>query len=267
MQGTQDGGRKDLWIPANTTHRAGRYDVWLESGGVERARLPLALSVTAFTDVPETHFAFLSTSRITAKGFLKFNEMPTTTFKPSLGVKRSEAAMSLAQTYRYLTDGTTVLPSALCTPQGSGSTDFIDVDCWHQSWLAIHWLKEWGVTQGAGCPNGPCFLPNDPMDRAQMITFLLRLKFGPALGGYLESFGAMDPGCSTAWPGCTGWSDSALQVATWPRREANLGFQTRLTSGCAGTAGNALTLCATSPVNRDQLAEFLARFTGLVLNP
>lgn len=269
LQGTADANRRDLWIPANQSQRAGFYDFWLESGGLERARIPMALTVQAFEDVPASSFAFLSTSRAVEKGFVEWPvSYPGSRFEPGTVVSRRDAASALASTYKYLVDGTTELEDATCTPAGSsGSTDFIDVSCWDPAWLAIHWLKTWGVTQGAGCPEGPCFKPYDPMDRSQMITFLLRLKFGPSLSGFLDSLGTVDPGCAAAWPSCSGWTDPGLQVETWPRREANLGFQTRLTAGCAGTAGNGLTFCASAPVTRDQLAEFLARLSGLVPAP
>jgi hypothetical protein len=58
-----------------------------------------------------------------------------------------------------------------------------------------------------------------------------------------------------------------MKTAAWPRREVNVGFNDRLTTGCAGTPGNGLTMCVQGLVTRGQIAEFLGRTIGLVPNP
>jgi hypothetical protein len=100
-----------------------------------------------------------------------------------------------------------------------------------------------------------------------MVTFLERLRQGSLLGTLLTTVGAIDPGCSQPYPACSGWTDAVLKTAEWPRREVNVAFADRLTSGCAGTPGNGLTMCALDPVTRGQIAEFLGRTIGLVLTP
>ena len=106
-----------------------------------------------------------------------------------------------------------------------------------------------------------------------MVTFLERLKFGPegtgtVLQGFLNGQGSLDPGCASAYPGCTGWLDPGLQIVptTWPHAYVNVAYQDRLTNGCGGTVGS-LTFCKDSLVDRGQMAEFLARTLGLVPTP
>ncbi|MCG3194487.1 MAG: hypothetical protein DIJKHBIC_03747 [Thermoanaerobaculia bacterium] len=58
-----------------------------------------------------------------------------------------------------------------------------------------------------------------------------------------------------------------MKVATWPRREANVGYADRLTRGCAGAPGNNLAFCPYDLVTRAQIGEFLGRLLGLVTTP
>jgi hypothetical protein len=102
-----------------------------------------------------------------------------------------------------------------------------------------------------------------------MVTFIERLRQTGVLGTLLSTVGEKDPGCATNYPTCKGWSDAGgvMDVAAWPRREANLAFQDRITSGCGGTVGNNLTFCPYDSVTRGQIGEFLARTLGLVPMP
>jgi hypothetical protein len=106
-----------------------------------------------------------------------------------------------------------------------------------------------------------------------MVTFLTRLKYGAegtgtVLQGFLNGFGANDPGCALPYPACSGWTDPQLQVpaTTWPHNYVNVTYQDRLTNGCGGTIG-ALNFCTSQLVTRGQMAEFLGRTVGLVPTP
>jgi hypothetical protein len=254
----------------DTTAPAGKYDVGLTLWGNEVARIPAALSVRAFRDVTENDFYFISSSRIADAGIME-SDISTgdgiPDFGPSMAVSRALMAEYLAKSYQWWRTRSTALPAASCVPVGTGSLDFPDVPCGHPQWLAIHWIKTWGVTTGAPCDQGLCFLPASTLTRGEMVTFLERLKQGSLLQNYLVTIGEKDPGCEENWPACVGWTDPEMQTAGWPRREVNVGFADRMTSGCAGTVGNGLTMCVMNPLTRGEIAEFLGRAIGLVPTP
>ncbi len=268
----------DGTVAADLTAPAGRYDVGVTNTGTEVGRLSTALALRAFTDVDETAFFFESSSRVADAGLMEADFDAVTAgpqFAPTTVVTRALMAEYLAKAYQWIRTRTTTIPTATCTPSGGGSTDFPDVPCSHPDWLAIHWIKTWGVTAGANCVPGPglCYLPDASITRGQMVTFLSRLEFGSegagtVLQGFLDGFGANDPGCATPYPACTGWIDLQLQVppATWPHSYVNVAYQDRLTNGCGGTLG-ALNFCTGQAVTRGQMAEFLGRTVGLVPTP
>jgi hypothetical protein len=257
---------------------AGRYDVGVSENGTELGRLKGALVLRVFTDVTEGVFYFESSSRVSDAGVMEGDFDPVTAgpqFAPGTVVTRALMAEYLAKGYQWMRTRSTALPAATCVASGTGSTDFPDVSCTHPDWLAIHWIKTWGITKGAPCPvgGGACYLPDGSVSRAQMVTFLSRLKYGPegagtVLQGLLDTFGANDPGCSVPYPTCSGWTDVDLKVpaTTFPHAYVNVAYQDRLTNGCAGTVG-ALTFCTQDLVNRGTMAEFLARVMGLVPTP
>lgn len=258
-------------LSARPSAAAGRYDIGvLDPIRGEAGRLNGVLAVRAFTDVTESEFYFESSDRITTVGVMEadfdsLTEGPQ--FAPSTTVTRAEMADYLAKAYQWWRSGSTALPPATCVPSGAGSTDFPDVPCSHPRWLPIHWIKQWGVTSGAPCPQGVCFLPANSLTRGEMVTFLERLKQGSLLANLLVTAGETDPGCAQPWPTCSGWTDPGMQTAQWPRREVNVAFSDRLTAGCAGSPGNGLTMCVLNNVTRGEIGEFLARVIGLVPNP
>jgi hypothetical protein len=252
------------------SQRAGRYDIGISNFGVERGRVISALAVRAFTDATESDFYFESSDRIANAGIMEADFDAVTTgpqFSPATTVTRADMAEYLAKSYQWWRTGSTTLATATCVPSGAGSTDFPDVPCSHPRWLPIHWIKAWGVTTGAPCAEGLCFLPASPLNRGEMVTFLERLKQGSLLGNLLTTVGLTDPGCAQSWPTCVGWTDPGMQTAQWPRREVNVAFADRLTSGCAGSPGNGLTMCVFNNVTRGEIGEFLSRAIGLVPNP
>ncbi|MCC6129447.1 MAG: immunoglobulin domain-containing protein [Acidobacteria bacterium] len=249
---------------------AGRYDVGLTLWGSEVARLPGALSVRAFRDVSDTGFYFLSSSRMADAGIMEADFSPgdgIPDFAPATQVTRALMAEYLARAYQWWRTRSTALAPATCIPAGAGSTDFPDVPCAHPQWLAIHWIKTWGITIGATCDQGFCYLPANTLTRGEMATFLERLRQGTLLPTLLSTVGEIDPGCSEPWPACSGWTDPGMQTAGWPRREVNVAFADRMTAGCAGTVGNGLTMCVGNPLTRGEIGEFLARAIGLVPTP
>ncbi|MCG3193790.1 MAG: hypothetical protein DIJKHBIC_03044 [Thermoanaerobaculia bacterium] len=245
---------------------AGWYDVGVKEGETVQAGLNAAFAMTAFTDVTEGDFYYLSSARVADAGIMEEDADPVTEgpqFLPGLFVTRAHLARYLARAHQWQRERTVALPAATCTVP-----DFPDVPCDHPDWLPIHWIKAWGVTQGSPCAQGLCYRPDGHANRGELVTFLERLRLGPVLlGTLLETIGEMDPGCSSPWPACAGWTDPGMQVAGWPRREVNVAFNERLTTGCSGTPGNNLAMCVDSLVTRGQAAEFLARATGLTWGP
>jgi hypothetical protein len=257
-------------LGADTSAPAGRYDAGVTESGVERARLANAFALRAFTDVNENDYYYLSSARLADAGIMEedASDTPGPQFSPAAEVTRASMAVYLAKAYQWWRYRTTVLPEAFCTPSGDGSLDFPDVPCSHPDWLAIHWIKAWDVTKGSPCAQGTCYLPANAVTRGEMVTFLERLKQGTqVLSTLVSTVGETDPGCSQPYPACSGWTDPEMKTAAWPRREVNVGFNDRLTTGCAGTPGNGLTMCVQGLVTRGQIAEFLGRTIGLVPNP
>jgi hypothetical protein len=99
------------------------------------------------------------------------------------------------------------------------------------------------------------------------MTFLDRLKQGVLLPSLLTSIGDIDPGCAVPYPACSGWTDPGMKVSSWPRREVNVAFADRMTTGCSGSPGNNLTMCVFDTLTRSQIGELLARSLFLVPNP
>lgn len=249
------------------TEPADIYDAGVEASGLETARLVRAVALRAFTDVVETDYYFESSSRVVDAGIMEADADPGTSgpqFLPSAEVTRVQMAVYLAGAYQWWRTRSTALEPATCT-----APDFKDVPCSHPNWLAIHWIKTWGVTVGAPCLDGDglCYLPDRVLNRAEMMTFLERLKQGAILPGLLSGLGETDPGCSQPYPACAGWTDPGMQVAGWPRREFNVAFADRVTVGCGGPPGNGLTACVYDPLTRAQIATLLARQMGLVPSP
>jgi hypothetical protein len=268
----------DGTVGADPTAPAGRYDVGVTDTGTELGRLSSALFIRAFTDVTENNFFFESSSRVVDAGIIEADfdtGTPGPQFSPTTVVTRALMAEYMAKSYQWIRTRSTTLPAATCTPSGAGSTDFPDVSCSHTNWVAIHWVKTWGITAGASCVPGPgvCYLPDATITRGQMVTFLTRLQYGAegtgtVLQGILDGFGANDPGCAVGYPACSGWIDPQLQVpaSTWPHSYVNVTYQDRLTDGCGGAIG-ALNFCTSQLVTRGQMAEFLGRVVGLVPTP
>ncbi|MCK6685588.1 MAG: S8 family serine peptidase [Thermoanaerobaculia bacterium] len=256
----------------NPAAPAGRYDVGVTVSGLEEGRLLQAMALRAFTDVTESDYYYLSSARMADAGIMEADfssGTPGPQYMPNTNVPRAWMAEYLAKSYQFWRYRSTGLPSATCTPSGAGSTDFPDVACSHPNWLAIHWIKAWGVTQGSPCAQGLCFNPNNNVTRAEMVTFIERLRQTGVLNTLLSTVGETDPGCAVAYPACKGWTDAGgvMDVAGWPRREANVAFVDRITAGCSGAPGSNLKFCPNDAVTRAQIGEFLARTLGLVPMP
>jgi hypothetical protein len=235
--------------------------------GIEAARLLQVLSIRAFTDETESDWYFEASARIVEAGIMEPDMDPVTAgpqFQPDSPVTRAQMAEHLARSYQWWRTRSTVLEPAVCT-----APDFPDVPCIHPNWLAIHWIKAWGVTTGSPCPSGSgnCYYPGNSVNRAEIMTFLERLKQGAALPGLLTGLGDVDPGCVQAFPACSGWTDAGMKVPAWPRREFNVAFADRVTSGCGGVPGDGLTACVFDVLTRAQIGALLARQLGLVPTP
>jgi hypothetical protein len=221
---------------------AARYDVGVTNAGIEEGRLLQSLVVRTFTDVTENDWFFESSGRIADIGVMESDIDPSVVgpqFWPNSAVTRAQMAEYLAKGYQWWRTRSTALPAASCT-----TPDFPDVSCSHPAWLAIHWIKTWGVTTGSPCASGGgnCYYPNNNLTRAEMLTFLERLRQTAVLGSLLSTVGQKD------------------------RAEFNVAYSDRLTSGCGGTLGN-LYGCPNDLVSRAQIGAFLARLLGLVPTP
>jgi hypothetical protein len=254
-------------LAADPSAPAGFYDVGVTNGGLEGARLLQTLVVRAFTDVTENDYYFLSSARVADQGIIPVDGDTTTAgpqFLPAVQITRGEMAQYLAKAYQWWRLRSTTLPAASCDGPA-----FYDIPCDHPLWLEIHWLKTWNITTGQPCGANVCYSPSDPVTRAELVTFLQRMRQTEVLGGprydLLSTVGATDPGCAQAYPACKGWTD--LDYPEWPRKEVNVAFNDRMTSGCAGTPGAGLSFCPFSNVTRAEIAEFLARIVGLVATP
>ncbi len=121
---------------------------------------------------------------------------------------------------------------------------FADVPIAPAPYWAANWIEQFykdGIT--SGCLSSPLsYCPDNPVTRAQMAVFLLRIKHGPAY----------------APPAATGamFNDvtAGTFAASWIEELAVEG----ITSGCGG--GN---YCPDSPVTRAQMAVFLVRVFDL----
>jgi hypothetical protein len=246
---------------------AARYDVGVTNAGIEEGRLLQSLVVRTFTDVTENDWFFESSGRIADIGVMEQDIDSSASgpqFWPNTAVTRAQMAEYLAKGYQWWRTRSTALSAASCT-----TPDFPDVPCSHPDWLAIHWIKTWGVTTGAPCASGGgnCYYPNNNLTRAEMLTFLERLRQATVLGSLLSTVGQTDPGCSQPYPGCVGWIDlPGGTTVQWPRAEFNVAYADRLTSGCGGTLGS-LDGCPNDFVTRAQIGAFLARLLGLVPTP
>lgn len=246
---------------------AARYDVGVTDAGIEEGRLLQSLALRVFTDVTEADWYFESSGRIADAGVMESDIDPAASgpqFWPNATVTRAQMAEYLSKAYQWWRTRSTALPAATCT-----APDFPDVPCSHPNWLAIHWIKAWGVTIGAPCATGGgnCFYPDNNVSRAEMVTFLERLRQGAILPSLLGTVGQTDPGCGVAYPGCVGWADlPSAGAIQWPRAEMNVAYADRLTAGCGGTLGN-LHACPSDLVTRAQIGAFLARLVGLVPTP
>ncbi|MCK6682896.1 MAG: DUF3344 domain-containing protein [Thermoanaerobaculia bacterium] len=254
-------------LAPNPAAEVGLYDTGVSTGGVESARLLQSLAVRAFTDVTEADYYFLSSARVADEGLMPADVSVETAgpqFGPARSITRGEMSQYLARAYRWWRTRTTALPPATCNGPA-----FFDIPCGHPRWLEIYWLKTWSITVGRQCGTETCYFPDELVTRAELVTFLQRMRQTEVLSGprsdLLSTVGETDPGCSQPYPACKGWTD--LDFPAWPRREVNVAFHDRMTKGCAGSPGEGLSFCPFTAVTRAEIAEFLSRILGLVPTP
>jgi len=127
---------------------------------------------------------------------------------------------------------------------GNGGTVFTDVPC--PGGANVDWINEMKAEHITGGCTATTYCPNDSVSRSQMAVFLLKSEHG---GGYAP------PVCTTTFftdVPCPGGSN-----VNWINQIKNEG----ITGGCTAT-----TYCPTETVSRGQMAVFLSKTFGLLLN-
>jgi hypothetical protein len=117
---------------------------------------------------------------------------------------------------------------------------FDDVPCPSAFANWIEQLSAEGITAGCG---GASFCPASPVTRQQMAVFLLKTEHGSA---YVP-------------PTCTGVFDDVVCPGPFTDWIEQL-YAEQVTGGCQTSP---LLYCPSSPVNRGQMATFLAKTFGL----
>ncbi|MCY4370430.1 MAG: D-alanyl-D-alanine carboxypeptidase [bacterium] len=184
--------------------------------GVERCR--------KFIDTPgNTHEAALDT--LETRGILAGTECAPDHVCPDEPIERWTMAVWL------------VRANDRWTPSGVEATRFADVDA--DAWWAPYVERLASLRVTIGCTDRPLrYCPDDPVTRAQMASFLVRLL-------------DLDPAPSA---GFTDTAGNPHEVAIDALAAAGL------TDGCRS---NPLSYCPAQPVSRAQMATFIARSLGL----
>jgi hypothetical protein len=122
---------------------------------------------------------------------------------------------------------------------------FSDVDCSRSDAPWIEELYNEGVT--AGCATNPLrFCPDDPITRAQLAVFLIKMSHQPTI--------APPAACGCIYPDVPAGAFAANFIE-------QLNADNHVAPGTCG-AGN---FCPNDPAKRDQMAEFLALAFGLTV--
>ena len=117
---------------------------------------------------------------------------------------------------------------------GGGESPFEDVPTTHRFYEDIVWVHDEGITTGCNA-DGTLYCPEDPVDRDQMATFLVR-ALGLSGGGSINAFTDDD--------------------GNPHERNINILAHNGLTTGCNAAHTR---YCPDEPVERDQMATFLVR--------
>lgn len=186
----------------------------------------VAASVTTFSDVPASYWAYDAIEIMNTRGIT--SGCGAGLYCPEGLVTRAEMAVFLERAI----NGGSFFPNAA---SGNVFSD-VPVDYWAAAW--IEKLASDGITGGCG---GGQYCPSAQVTRAQMAVFLLRSKYGasytpPAASGTMFNDVPIDY-----------WG------AAWVEALANDG----VTSGCGG--GN---FCPDAQVSRAQMAVFLVNTFG-----
>ena len=146
------------------------------TGLTEGAEVPLLLSSNPFVDVNETHFFYESVLWAVEQGIT--SGISATEFGPTLTCTRAQVVTFL---WRY----------AGSPKPASARNSFTDVEVglWYSD--AILWAVEQGITSGISSTQ---FAPNQPCNRAQVVTFLWRFQQQPEPSGAGKPFTDVESG-------------------------------------------------------------------------
>lgn len=188
-------------------------------------------TISVFSDVPSSYWAFNSIERLYAAGITGGCLASPLSYCPENTVTRAEMAI-------FLLRG--IHGSAYAPPAVGSSTGFTDVPTSH--WAAA-WIKQFsteGITGGCGVDT---YCPDATVTQAQMAIFLLRSKHGSA-------YAPPEVGSST------GFGDVATTywAAAWIKQLAAEGIST----GCGN--GN---FCPDTNVTRAQMAVLMVKTFSL----
>jgi hypothetical protein len=246
------GSGKDYVVVINTGSGNGAFRIDIPASasiaGLDSDLLPytsgqhyfLARQQT-FGDVSPAHWAWVFIERLYAAGITGgCSTTPTLLYCPEDPVTRAQMAIFLLRGKNNEHYPAFIPVTAYSPPPINGSTGFSDVanEFWAAPW--IKQLAKEGITSGCG-PGLYC--PEDPVTRAQMAVFILKVKYGlayapPALG----SGSGFNDVPNTHW------------AASWIKQLATEG----ITGGCGD--GN---YCPENPVTREQMAVFLVKTFAL----
>ncbi|HSK77591.1 MAG TPA: ELWxxDGT repeat protein [Thermoanaerobaculia bacterium] len=199
--------------------------------GRELWALPKTALLSTFADVPADFWAWPFVEALAGAGLT--NGCAPDHFCPGNPVSRAEIAI-------FLTRGTR---GADFVPSAATGTLFEDVpaDYWAASW--IEQFAQDGFTGGCNAAP-PLYCPGRSLTRAEMAIFLLRAKYGSAY--------TPPPATGTVFTDVP----AGFWAGAWIEQLAAEG----ITLGCAPGL-----YCPEDPVNRAQVAAFLARTFNLPL--
>jgi len=180
-----------------------------------------------FDDVPVSHPFYNAITNFAIAGYTSGCSITPSLYCPNDPVTRAQMAVFLDRGV----NGQDFVPE----PATGNVFDDVSINAFAAAWIET--FKELEITGGCSA-NPPLYCPNDPITRAQIAVFLLKVIHGSAYNA--------PPATGTAFADVT----STDFAANWIEQLA----KENVTGGCGN--GN---FCPNDPVTRGQMAAFLTR--------